>query len=62
MALAQAGDTVRIHYTGKLHDGTIFDSSTGGDPIEFTLGTNQVIPGFEEGVIGMAVGETNEIV
>ncbi len=61
MALAQAGDTVRVHYTGKLDDGTVFDSSAGSDPIEFVIGDHQVIPGFEDGVTGMAVGETKTI-
>ena len=61
MALAQAGDTVRVHYTGKLDDGTVFDSSVGNDPIEFVIGDHQVIPGFEDGVAGMAIGETKTI-
>jgi peptidylprolyl isomerase len=61
MALAQAGDTVRVHYTGKLDDGTVFDSSAGSDPIEFVLGDHQVIPGFEDGVTGMTPGETKTI-
>ncbi len=62
MALAQAGDTVRVHYTGKLDDGTVFDSSAGGDPIEFVIGDHQVIAGFEDGVTGMALGETKTVV
>jgi FKBP-type peptidyl-prolyl cis-trans isomerase 2 len=53
MAQAKNGDTVRIHYTGKLDDGTVFDTSDGRDPLEFTLGEGQVIPGFEEAVLGM---------
>jgi FKBP-type peptidyl-prolyl cis-trans isomerase 2 len=61
MASAQAGDTVRVHYTGKLDDGTVFDSSAGNDPIEFVIGDHQVIPGFEDGVTGMAIGETKTI-
>ena len=61
MASAQAGDTVRVHYTGKLDDGTVFDSSAGSDPIEFVIGDHQVIPGFEDGVTGMAIGETKTI-
>jgi peptidylprolyl isomerase len=61
MALAKAGDTVQVHYTGRLDDGTVFDSSVGGDPIEFVLGAHHVIPGFEEGVTGMEVGETKTI-
>jgi peptidylprolyl isomerase len=58
MSEAKSGDTVRIHYTGKLDDGTQFDSSAGGDPLEFALGQGQVIPGFEVAVEGMAVGDT----
>ena len=61
MALAKAGDTVQVHYTGKLDDGTVFDSSMGGEPIEFVLGEHHVIPGFEDGVTGMEVGETKTI-
>ena len=58
---AKQGDTVRIHYTGKLDDGTVFDSSEGRDPIEFTLGEGQVIPGFEAGVADMSEGEEKSI-
>jgi peptidylprolyl isomerase len=61
MAQAKTGDTVRVHYTGKLDDGTVFDSSVGGEPIEFILGTHHVIPGFEEGVTGMEVGESKTV-
>jgi peptidylprolyl isomerase len=61
MKQAQAGDTVRIHYTGTLDDGTQFDSSVGREPIEFTLGNQSVIPGFEAGVTGMQVGEHKTI-
>jgi peptidylprolyl isomerase len=61
MAQAKTGDTVRVHYTGKLDDGTVFDSSFGGEPIEFVLGAHHVIPGFEDGVTGMEVGETKTI-
>ncbi len=49
-----------IHYTGKLEDGTVFDTSRDRDPLEFTLGQGQVIPGFEKLVEGMAEGETKE--
>lgn len=55
--VAQAGQTVSVHYTGKLEDGTEFDSSIGGDPITFQLGTGGVIPGWDEGIAGMQVGE-----
>ena len=61
MRQAQEGDTVRIHYTGTLDDGTQFDSSTDQDPIEFTLGNKAVIPGFETGVTGMEVGDQKTI-
>lgn len=57
MAQIKQGDTVRVHYTGKLNDGTVFDSSVGGDPLEFTVGSGQLIPGFEKAVAGLAVGE-----
>jgi FKBP-type peptidyl-prolyl cis-trans isomerase 2 len=61
MAAAQLGDTVRVHYTGKLKDGTVFDSSEGASPLEFTLGQGQLIPGFEQGVIGMEPGDTRTL-
>lgn len=61
MAQAKSGDTVRIHYTGTLKDGTTFDSSAGRDPLEFQLGSGQVIPGFDDGVTGMEVGEKKTI-
>jgi peptidylprolyl isomerase len=50
---AKNGDRVRVHYTGRLEDGQVFDSSKGGDPLEFTVGAGEVIPGFEEGVRGL---------
>jgi peptidylprolyl isomerase len=56
-AQAKNGNTVQVHYTGKLADGTIFDSSVGREPLEFTLGAGQLIPGFEKAVLGMKVGE-----
>ena len=58
---AQKGDTVRVHYTGRLADGQVFDSSEGGEPLEFTLGAGQVIRGFEDGVEGMTVGEEKQV-
>lgn len=58
MVQAQPGDTVKIHYIGKLEDGTVFDSSVDGEPLEFTLNGGQVIPGFEKAVVGMSIGET----
>ncbi|NLA38754.1 MAG: peptidylprolyl isomerase [Methanomicrobiales archaeon] len=57
MAQAKEGDTVRVHYTGKLEDGTIFDTSSEGSPLEFTIGEGEIIPGFEQAVIGMEPGE-----
>jgi peptidylprolyl isomerase len=57
MTQAKKGDTVKVHYTGKLDDGTVFDSSQGREPLEFTIGQGQVIPGFEEAVTGMTPGE-----
>jgi peptidylprolyl isomerase len=61
MRQAKQGDTVRIHYTGTLNDGTEFDSSAEREPIEFTLGSQAVIPGFEDGVLGMQIGEQKKI-
>lgn len=58
MVQAKSGDTVKIHYTGKLDDGTVFDSSINRDPLEFTLDQGQVIPGFEQAVVGMSPGES----
>lgn len=57
MPQARRGDTVRVHYTGTLDDGTVFDSSQGRDPLEFKLGEGMVIPGFETAVEGMEVGD-----
>lgn len=56
MAQAKSGDTVQVHYTGTLTDGTVFDSSVDRDPLEFKLGEGRVIPGFEMGVMGMEQG------
>ncbi len=58
MEQAKRGDTVKVHYTGSLEDGTIFDSSRDGEPLEFTIGAGEIIPGFEEAVIGMTPGES----
>ena len=57
MAQAKHGDRVTVHYTGKLADGTVFDSSVQGDALQFTVGDRQLIPGFESAVLGMSVGE-----
>jgi len=56
------GDTVKVHYTGTLtEDGTVFDSSEDREPLEFTLGEGQLIPGFEQAVIGMEVGDDTTV-
>lgn len=57
MSEAKPGDTVHIHYTGRLADGTTFDSSKDRDPLELTLGDGAVIPGFEKAIEGMTVGD-----
>jgi peptidylprolyl isomerase len=59
--IAKAGDTVQIHYTGMLDSGEQFDSSVGGEPLEFTLGSGQVIVGFDKGVSGMNLGEKKTV-
>ncbi|MSM38912.1 MAG: peptidylprolyl isomerase [Geobacter sp.] len=69
MAQAKQGDTVRVHYTGMLDDGEVFDSSECTDdgcgcssgPLEFTIGEGQVIPGFEAAVVGMELGESKQV-
>ncbi len=61
MQQAKKGDTVRVHYTGRLTDGEQFDSSVGREPLEFQVGAGQMIKGFDAGVEGMAVGETKSI-
>ena len=61
MTQAKAGDTVRVHYTGKLDDDTQFDTSAGRDPLEFALGSGQVISGLDKAVEGMAVGENKSV-
>ncbi len=58
MVQAKEGDTVRVQYTGKLEDGTVFDSSDESSPLEFTIGSGQIIPGFEQAIVGMEPGET----
>ena len=60
-AVAGIGDTVTVHYTGRLIDGTVFETSVGSEPLELTLGQGQVIPGFEQAVIGMQVGESKTV-
>jgi peptidylprolyl isomerase len=61
MAAARTGDTVRVHYTGRLEDGEVFDSSRGRDPLEFTLGGGQVIAGFDDAVTGMEPGDEKTV-
>lgn len=58
MAKAKEGDTVQVHYTGKLKDGTVFDTSEEREPLSFTIGEERVIPGFEKAVVGMEPGDT----
>ena len=62
MAQAKNGDTVSVHYTGRLADGSIFDSTAGDEPLVFTLGGGEIIDGFEEGVLQMAVGEKKTVI
>ena len=59
--VAKNGDTVQVNYTGKLTNGSVFDSSIGRDPLEFTLGNDEMIPGFEKAVLGMKVGEKKTV-
>lgn len=59
--MAKIGDTVKVHYTGKLEDGSIFDSSVNSEPLQFTLGDNMVIAGFDKAVVGMGLGESKTI-
>ncbi|HVU57318.1 MAG TPA: peptidylprolyl isomerase [Puia sp.] len=61
MQQVKAGDTVRVHYHGRLTDGTTFDSSAGREPLEFQVGSGMVIKGFDEGVMGMTVGQKKTI-
>jgi len=58
---AKNGDKVKVHYKGTLSDGSVFDSSEGKEPLGFTLGGGQMIPGFEKGVLGMEKGEKKTI-
>lgn len=60
MAGAKDGDTVKVHFTGSLEDGTVFDTSNGSDPLEFILGEKYLIPGFQEIVLGMNPGDTRK--
>ncbi len=61
MEKAKIGDTVQVHYTGKLNDGTIFDSSINREPLEFRIGDGRLIPDFESAVVGMNINESKTI-
>jgi FKBP-type peptidyl-prolyl cis-trans isomerase 2 len=61
MKTAGNGDRIKVHYTGMLDDGMVFDSSKNCDPMEFVIGTGQLIRDFEDAVVGMAVGETKTV-
>jgi len=61
MAQAHTGDRVKVHYTGTLDDGRVFDTSEEGEPLEFTIGGNEVIRGFEQTIVGMEPGETRKV-
>lgn len=61
MRAAKLGDTVRVHYRGSLADGSVFDSSEGSEPLEFTIGKRQVLAGFEQAVIGMREGDIRTV-
>ncbi|MDG3581957.1 MULTISPECIES: FKBP-type peptidyl-prolyl cis-trans isomerase [Galbibacter] len=61
MSQVKENDTVKVHYTGKLEDGQVFDSSLEREPLEFTLGQGQLIPGFENGILNMSVNEKKTI-
>ena len=59
--MAKDGNTVKVHYTGTLEDGTVFDTSVEREPLEFTLGEGTLIPGFEEALKGMQVGQSKTV-
>ena len=61
MTKAKSGDTVKVHYTGKLDNGDVFDSSVDAEPLQFTIGQKQMIPAFEEAMIDMEIGEKKTI-
>ncbi len=61
MVTAKQGDKVRVHYTGTLDDGSIFDSTDGQEPFEFTIGAGEVLPEFENAIIGLEPGETTKV-
>lgn len=57
MSQVKQGDTVKVHYTGKLKDGSVFDTSENREPLEFKIGEGNMIPGFEQAVVGMGIGD-----
>jgi FKBP-type peptidyl-prolyl cis-trans isomerase 2 len=61
MSKVESGNTVKVHYTGKFEDGSVFDSSISNEPISFQIGSKQVIPGFENALLGMTVGESKTV-
>lgn len=61
MSQVKSGDKVKVHYKGTLNDGSVFDSSEGREPLEFVVGSGQVIPGFDNAVMGLAVGESKSV-
>lgn len=61
MSKAKDGDTVKVHYTGTLENGEVFDTSQEREPLEFQLGQGQLIPGFEKAVIGMSEGDSTKV-
>lgn len=61
MICAKYGDTVKIHYTGKCEDGTVFETSRDNEPLKFTIGKGHIISGLEEAIIGMRPGESKTI-
>ncbi|MBN1236424.1 MAG: peptidylprolyl isomerase [Methanotrichaceae archaeon] len=61
MVQAKMGDTVKVHYSGKLSTGVLFDTSEGSDPLQFELGSGNLIQGFEEAIVGMSPGESKTV-
>jgi peptidylprolyl isomerase len=59
--MAEPGDRVRVHYTGRFPDGTVFDSSEGRDPLEFEVGSGEIIPGLDKAVLAMSEGQTETV-
>jgi FKBP-type peptidyl-prolyl cis-trans isomerase 2 len=62
MSQVRNGDNVKVRYTGKFGNGEVFDSSEGNEPLGFTVGTGQVIPGFDQALVGMSIGESKNVV